>query len=118
MVRDPEGFLRQGAGLAVGQSEGLVQPGRECHRPRTRLGGRRSQGVRSLLGVAALHARAAPIAKAHVYVEGPHEGLDRRDLGLVLLLDPVLDNGAAAVWATPRERGVEGLLSHGAERRA
>ena len=71
---------------------------------RTQLGGGGAQGVGGLQRVPALHPPPTPRAVADLDVETPYEGLNRRQLFLILRRHPVHGDRAAAVGTTRRDR--------------
>ncbi len=71
---------------------------------RTQLGSGGAQGVRGLQRVPALHSPPTLDAAAHLDVEPPHQGLNRRQLFLILRRHTVHGDRAAAVGTTRRDR--------------
>lgn len=100
---DPEDGTQERLGLPERQPQFLLKVCRKRLRPRSELARRGPQCVRRLLGMAALNAPSAVLAVADVNIELGDFRFYRRDLGLVLLIDPVLDHAATTVGAARRK---------------
>ena len=80
----PEPVVQQGRDLVQRHAHVFVQQDRERHGARTELHAGRAQGVGGLQRVPTLHAVPAGDTAPDLDVEPPHDGLDDRQVFLVL----------------------------------
>ena len=106
----PEGLLEHRRGLAIGQSQALVQLRGQSHRARSQLRRGGAAGVRSLAGMTTLDRPPALLAATEVHAKTNPLHARLRDFSLILVEDVVFGDCAPAMRALRRQLRFQRLI--------